>query len=235
MMRMVVAAMAAGVVLAGCGSSGQSAESSAPVESASASGAVASAEECPANSPVRGILKGDVGWASYNGVFGHIYNTTGSPLWVWSQRKDAGAPCLLNPGKGASFGFAGPPKEEATWVPRHDFLLVSNHWILFLVTSSAASDAPGTMIGVFDPDIGYPNAASIYRTAGGSSCEGDDVGLETDGLSEGQEYRLKGNSQGSVLVKRLDDNEVIAREWMQTSDADDWARLDLYVESIGRC
>ena len=59
--------------------------------------------------------------------------------------------------------------------------------------------------------------------------------MKTDGLSEGQEYRLKGNSQGSVLVKRLDDNEVIAREWMQTSDANDWARLDLYVESIGRC
>ena len=228
---MVVAAMAAGVVLAGCGSSGQSAESSAPVESASASGAVASAEECPANSPVRGILKGDVSAMSYNGVFGHIYNTTDSPLWVWSQDRDAASPCLLNPGKGASFGSASEPRmtSDAAWVPSGD----SRFWLL--LTSSRDSSAPGTAVSVYDPPVGYPTSQSVYRTASGSSCESDDVTLKTDGLSEGQEYRLKGNSQGSVLVKRLDDNEVIAREWMQTSDANDWARLDLYVESIGRC
>ena len=233
MMRMVVAAMAAGVVLAGCGSSGQSAESSAPVESASASGAVASAEECPANSPVRGSLKGDVGWRSYDGVFGHIYNTTGSQMWVWGPRKDAAAPCLLNPGKGASFGFAGPPDDKANWVPTS--VKAFSGLIVFLVTSSPDSDAPGTMIGVSDPEMDYPDAASIYRTAGGSRCKSDDVALRTGSMREGQEYRLKGNSQGSVLVKRLDDNEEIAREWMQTSKANDWARLDLYVESIGRC
>ena len=228
---MVVAAVAAGVVLAGCGSSGQSGESSAPVESASASGAVASAEECPANSPVRGSLKGRMYAGADDGVFGHIYNTTGSQLWVWGPRKDAAAPCLLNPGKGASFGFPHPPYEKANWVPTN----LGTGWIMFLVTSSPDSDAPGTVIGVLDLMYGYPKGLSVYRTAGGSTCPSDNVEFRTDGLSEGQEYRLKGNSQGSVLVKRLDDNEEIAREWMQTSDADDWARLDLNVESIGRC
>ena len=228
--------MAAGVMLTGCGSSGQSTESSAvptpPVESASGSGAPASAEECPANSPVRGRLKGDVSPLSYNGVFGHVYNNTGSTVWIWSQDRAATSPCRLSPGKGASYGGPSQPRmtEDAAWVPGGARGLF---WLL--LTSSQDSGAPGTAVAVYDPPVGYPDAVSVYTTAGGSRCDRDDVRLETGGLSEGQEYRLKGNSQGSVLVKRLDDNEGIAREWMQTSDADDWARMDLFVESIGRC
>ena len=210
------------ISLTACGSWTDTSSSPTPtvsVESQSASGAVASAEECPANSPVRGILKGSVPKFYYDGVFGHVYNSIDSPVWVWGQRRDgwSPSPCRLNPGKGASFGAA------------------SAEQFLILVTSSPDSDAPGTMVGVFDPPAGYPTAESVYRTAGGSRCDRDNVTLETDGLSEGQEYRLKGNSQGSVLVKRLPDDGAIAREWMQTSDANDWARLDLYVESIGRC
>ena len=228
------------ISLTACGSSTDTSSSPTPtvaVESQSASGAVASAEECPANSPVRGILA--VSKVYDDGVFGHVYNNTGSPVWVWSQRKDAASPCLLSPGKGASFGSASPPgSDDAPWVPsrtRIEFQdqFTDQFWIL--VTSSPDSNAPGTAVGVVDPNVGYPDAVSIYTTAGGSRCDGDKRQLRTAGLKENREYRLKGNSQGSVLVKRLDDNEVIAREWMQTSDADDWARLDLYVESIGRC
>jgi len=218
------------LALTGCGSA-QTSAPAASLESASQSGAVASADACPANSPVRGILKGDMSALSYNGVFGQVYNNTGSTVWIWSQDKADTAPCRLSPGEGASFGSASEPRmtSDAAWVPSGD----SRFWLL--LTSAQDPNSPGTAVAVYDPPVGYPDAVSVYRTAGGGICDSDNVQLKTAGLSEGQEYRLKGNSQGSVLVKRLDDNEGIAREWMQTSDADDWARIDLFVESVGRC
>ena len=241
MKRVVVTAMAAGVVLAGCGSSGQSAESSAPVESASGVGAPASADECPANAPVRGLLKGRL--EGDDGVFGHVYNSTGDTLWVWSQVKDSPTPCRLAPGKGASFASDSVEVEskDAAWVPPRkeaqsegDLSRIDRFWIL--VTGSAEATAPGVAVGLVDPLMARPDAVSIYRSPGGGTCASDNVALYTGGLSENREYRLKGNSQGSVLVKRLSDSKEIAREWMPgNTDTDDWARLDLYVESIGRC
>lgn len=219
-------------VVAGCGSSGQSATPTASVESATDAGAPASGDECPANSPLRGILKGYL--QADDGVFGHIYNNTDGTLWLWSQRKDDKSPCRLEPGKGASFGAAQEGIDSnklSPWIPDPDWVRI---WIL--MTTSPDTSAPGVAVGLSDPpDWRSANASSVYRTAAGGRCTRDDVQLKTGGLSEDQEYRLKGSSQGSVLVKRLPDNKEIAREWTDTSAADDWARIDLYVESIGSC
>ena len=228
------------ISLTACGSSTDTSSSPTPtvaVESQSASGAVASAEECPANSPVRGLLRGDLD--GDDGVFGHVYNRTASTLWVWSQSRDATAPCRLLPGQGASFASTSVELDspDAPWVPRRgepsevDLSPKGRYWIL--VTESSEAAASGVALGVRDPQIGRPTAVSIHRSPGGATCASDNVALSTGGLREDQEYRLKGNSQGSVLVKRLKDSRSIAQEWIGRED--DWARIDLSVESIGRC
>ena len=235
-MRFVaIPAIATAVVLAGCGTTSDGAAQSASVQSASASGEVASADICPANSPVRGILKGVVD--DDDGAFGHVYNKTGGTLWVWSQ--DGQGPCQLPRDAGASFAGNTADYQElnldsmAPWRPRGDIDVEESYWVL--ITSGPERDAPGVAVGINDPYIMQPLARSVYRTASGGICSSDNVMFTSSRLGEDGGYRLKGRSQGNVRVKRLPDNAAIAREWTGLSRTDDWARMDLYVEAIGQC
>ena len=240
MKRIVIMTALVGLAAAGCGSSGATAPA-ASVESATQSGAVASADACPANSPVRGILKGELD--EHDGVMGHIYNRTGAAVWVWSELKSNATPCRLEPGAGASFASGmdhRPPRGDGDWALYASFFpraneaeITTSYWML--VTSSPDSSSPGIAIGVKDPSIQQPIVRSTYRTAQGSACDRDNVLLRTDRLDENQEYRLKGSSQGDVLVKRFDDNAGIAKEWTGTDKSSDWARIDLSVDGFGTC
>lgn len=235
MKTLIVAASTATLVaaLAACGSSGESATPTASVESATASGAVASVEACPEGAPARGILRGDL--FSGDGAFGTIRNDTGGTLWLWSVKRDVATPCRLDAGKGAGYASrtVGTVYSSgvAPWVP--DGWEPGVFWVL--ATSSPDMNSPGVALGALDPYIGTPSAGSVYRAPNGSRCERDDVTLKTGALGEDREYRLKGDSQGSVLVKRFPDSAPIAREWTGDSKADDWARLDFSVSQIGRC
>ncbi len=227
------------LALTGCGSA-QTSAPAASLETASQSGAVASADACPANSPVRGILKGELD--GNDGVLGHVYNRTGAAVWLWSERKSNASPCRLDPGAGASFASRmdhRPPMGAdwdafASWRPRvNEAEPNTSYWILVTPSPDAASG--GIAIGLKDPDVVQPIARSTYRTAQGSACQRDDVMIRTARLDENKEFRLKGSSQGDVLVKRYDDNAAIAKEWTGTDKSSDWARIDLYVDGFGSC
>ena len=235
MTRSAIAAAAAllATVVAGCGSSGQSATPTASVESASESGAVASIEACPEGPPARGLLKGDLN--SGDGAFGTIRNNTGSTVWLWSVKRDVTTPCRLDTGKGASYASRTVgdvyPTSRAAWVPQGS----SPGMFYILVSSSPDVNSPGVALGVLDPYIGTPSAASVYRTPAGATCPTATGELSTGGLSEDREYRLQGPAPGNVLVKRFRDNKSTAREWTGQSNSDDWAIIDFYVDQIGRC
>lgn len=219
MRRLVVVVAAAGVLMTGCGSS----DPSVSVESAGDTGAPADAAECPANAPVRGVLKGDV--TSGSGVFGQVHNDTDSPVWVWGQRTDgwSPSPCRLNPGMSASFGSSG-------------LGFAGEFRMQLLVTSSQDPDAPGTMVGyVWGPKV-RPYAVSSYQTAGAGTCDGDSVELRTQTLGSQGKSLLEGKSQGTIQVQRLRSSDQLAYEWLQTPDADwRWDHIDFSVLSIGRC
>ena len=235
----VIAGMAMGLVLVGCGSSGGSGGSAspAPVDSAAGPGEVArEISECPANSPVRGPLLDKL--EKYNGVFGHVYNQTSVRITIISQEGDD---CWLDPGKGASYAGTsdlnkGERRFSSTYAPWRPSAVDDGDgetWLWMLVTPYPDYGVSGMAIGMDDPRAGWPSAGSIYRESNGRVCRKDDVLLQTNGLSEGGEYRLSGSSQGSVLVKRLEDSERIAREWMPGhTNTDDWARIDLYIERV---
>ena len=217
----MIVGIATGLVLVGCGSSGQSAESSVapsvPVESAGTSGAVAAEGDQPCRSgpPLtagEGLAAGQ--FDKDDGVFGTVYNETGSTLWVkaWGGNEKW---CRLDAGRGGAFG-AG----------EHVNLLVS----------TGTRDTPGIRIYAWDPYLmGLPKVKTMYWTSSNSICGDGESWLDTGGLEENEENWLNGTEQGSVVVKRHPDSKSIAREWIGTSKADDWARIDLYVKSIGTC
>ena len=222
MRRIVIAAMAAGALLAGCGSSGQSTESSAvptpppPVESASASGSVAAADSqaCrsgPPISPPEGYT-----FDEDDGVFGTLSNETGSTLWVSMDWNLGTSWCRLDAGRGAAFG-AG----------KFINLRVS--------VGNGSASYPGVTIYATDPWIGSPKVKTQYETSTGGICQRDQSILDTGSLEENEENWLNGKAQGSIEVKRLPDSKAIAREWTGTSKADDWARIDLRIRQMGVC
>ena len=220
-------------LISACGSSTDSSAPTASLESATASGAIASIETCPDGAPARGLLKGRLD--ASDGAFGTIRNNTGSTLWLWSGLRTATTPCRLEPGQGAGYasittGTVYDPY-NAKWVPSG----VEPGFFWVLATTSPDGTSPGVAMGVLDPPIGTPSAASVFRTSAGATCASDNVVLKTGALSEEREYRLRGNSQGDVLVKRFRDSKNIAREWTSTSDADDWARFDFTIDQVGRC
>ena len=221
------------ISLTACGSSTDTSSSPTPtvsVESQSASGAVASAEECPANSPVRGPLLGAL--VAPNGVYGHVYNRTGRTIYIHSQ---AGGWCRVEPDKGASFASTTDLNKGEGRFPFAPWRLSDDYetWLWMLVTYWPDNRTEGVAIGIEDPRAGWPTAASIYREEDGGICERDNNMLKTFRLFENDEYRLKGSTQGSVLIKRLPDSKGIAREWMPGhTNTDDWARIDVFVEAV---
>lgn len=232
-------AIAAGLLLTGYGSA-EVAAPAAPVESSSASGAVASGDVCPQGAPARGMFRGRYWGINYSdGVLGHVYNQTSSPIWLWSEQKTDPTPCRVDPGQGASFaattGRDMDTKDAASWRGTRWWKGVDGGHFWMLATASPDPSSPGVAIGLDDPFSAKPQAYSVYRTAAGTACASDDVMFQSARLSEGDEYRLKGGSQGDVLVKRLDDNKEVAVEWTDSWHARDWARLDIFVDAIGRC
>lgn len=231
-MRTSLLAIGASLFVALTSACGSSTEPLVSVESAGGTGAPADADECPANAPVRGVLKGDVPRLNLGGVFGQVRNVTDSLVWVWGQRKDgwSPSPCRVNPGMSASFGATDPRFANESFSRRGEFR------IRLLVTSSQDADAPGTMVGyVWGPDV-RPAAVSAYQTANGGMCDGDSVELKTPPLASGRKYVLKGESQGTVQVEQMMSDDDFAYEWMQTTDADwRWAYLGFSVLSIGKC
>lgn len=220
----MVAGVAAGLVLAGCGSSGQSGESSAPVpvESGSASGAVAAddVQPCPSGPPLtagEGLAEGR--FDEDDGAFGTLYNETGVTVWV---RADGPGPsgdgdwCALDAGRGAAFGGGE---------------------VLNMDVTTAPESRAGTSIHVNDPWLGLPKVKTYYERPGFGWCGARDEPryLDTGGLEENEENWLNGKEQGSVVVKRHPDSKSIAREWIGTDKADDWARIDLHVKALGTC
>ena len=219
MRALVIVGIATGLVLVGCGSSGGSggsASTAASVESASASGAVAveGDQPCRSGSPLTaGEGLADGRFDKDDGVFGTVYNETGSTLWVksWGNEKW----CRLDAGRGGAFG--------------------AGEYINLLV-STGTRDTPGIRIYAWDPYwMGLPQVKTMYLTSSNSICGNGESWLDTGPLEEEDEDRLNGTEQGSVDVKRHSDSKSIAREWIGTSKADDWARIDLNVRSIGRC
>ena len=238
MRGVVLSVVAAGVLLAGCGAS----TSSIPVESGTASGAPAALTHtpCRAGPPARSGLLGteDIG---HDGVVGTLRNGSDAPIFVRGLTDSFS--CMLDPGQGVAFAgssfaasideFPGLPR----WFPNgksKNFLEVD---LPILVTSSREANAPGVVIMPQDPRMGRPSVWTLYRTESGATCPTAEGVLDTGGLSEGQEYVLAGPAPGEVVVKRLNDDKNVVREWSGSSNSkvDDWARIDLTVKRIGSC
>ena len=215
MRRLVIAAIAAGVALSGCGSSGEAAVPVASVESADSSGGVAEASEwtCPSGPPARGVLTINTFDAGH-GVVGQLYNETGSTLWVWS-RKMPGF-CQLEAGR--STGFAVGSSAVFTVTAERNF-----------------EKAPGVGIRIEDKEVLSPRVSTFFQRASLSRCASDGAELEAVLPQGDSEELLEGVAQGSVLAKRLPDNDDIAREWLTSGASDNFSRIDLFIRAIGTC
>lgn len=210
-MRMtIVGALAVGVLVAGCGSSGAT---SAPVESSSASGQVASSiPNCQEGAPARGEFR--TGTHHYDGVLGAIYNDTSGALEV-KQWKEA---CRLEPGRSVAFAVGTPAGES------NGGLIRPRNPEDFTITS--ASGGVAVEVEVDDPNMGWPIA-----TVKAASCQK----AESPGLSEGQSWQENSQGNGEIRITRLEDDADIAREWSGTDSwsVDDWARIDVRVVRMG--
>lgn len=235
-MRGVALSVAAGVLLAGCGSS---ASSPAPVDASIASGIPAAAgEPCAPGPPASGVLN-VVGDPDFDGVVGSLRNYTGQTLWVRGQTSMD--PCRLDEGRSAA--FAGPDgkntvpgwakfKGDSSFLPAGD-----PSWVILLVSRGPELSAPGVLVALIDPIISRPSAFSVYRTAAGDVCPTAKGPLDTGGISENGEYTLAGPAPGQVVIKRLPDSKEAVHEWAgkDSGNLDDWARMDVTVMALGSC
>ena len=236
-----VATVSAVLVLAGCGSSSSS---SVPVESGSASGSVAAAgDPCPQGAPASGQFSG-VQDAGHDGVVGSLRNDTGTTVWV--RGLEGGEPCTLAPGQGVAYAGSHRAvdlylqKKLPPWVP-----LMENFgsrkagqldWdSAVLISQGPDGGSPGIVVAFVDPNDGLASARTWYRTADGFKCPPASH-LHTN-LWAGEEEALSGSTQGTVTVKRLSDDKAAARQWsgVDSWKVNDWARIDVAVQSFGTC
>lgn len=215
MKTLVIAALALGTVLAGCGSSGQTADPTVSVESADASGGVAADDgiACPSGPPARGVMVINA-FDDQHGVVGQIYNESGATLWLWS-RKWPGI-CQLDAGRSAGFAVGSSA----------------------VITVSSVQDygkSPGIGIRIEDTPGLSPAVTTWFQRPNLSRCESNKSEVKTVGLKEDSEQMLEGVAQGSVLVTRLPNSKEINREWLPSGNADNFSRIDLYVKAVGIC
>ncbi len=215
----VLAGGAVALLLSACG---QGSTATAPVESASsasASGAIASADLCPEGPPARGSLT-DKGGIQYgpDGIVGTVSNQTGAAVWISHGTKNT--PCLLEAGKGVV--YAGDVSTD-------------------IYVSATPEGRTGTYIKLKDPNLGYPyaNARGFKEpfTNDNSTCG---AGYRDDGFSEGESRDFEATNDsgytGKVTIVRLPDDENAANEYTgQTAFTDDWARMDITIFALGSC
>ena len=237
-LRYAAAALAA-ALLTGCGA----AASSTPVASDGASGEPAALSDtpCPEGPPAQWKgLQGTSWHIGEDGVVGSLRNSTAGPIFVHGLTDSF--PCRLESGRGVAFAGSELPgtiverwgvSSLPSWMPRKFTGVDMAIW----VSSSRDRDAPGVVIMPQDPSVGRPSAFTLYTTEFGHTCPTAEGVLDTGGLREGQEYVLAGPAPGEVVVKRLNDDKNVVREWSGSSNSkvDDWARIDLTVKRIGSC
>ena len=227
----VVLPVATALLLSGCGSS-----STAPVESASPSGAVAgAADACPAGPPASSLL--NTTSFGHDGVVGAIYNQSGAPVWIQynssldittNARRDT---CRLDPGQRAAYagnyGTDGKPR-DSVWGPALGAGVI-------IYASASADMASGTAILTTDPNSSTPRAGTMGFTADYSCARANEA------LSARSEYSFAVSNDygtsGRVVVKRLDDDKNVSKEWTGHSgwEVNDWARMDINIYTLGTC
>ena len=241
MRAMIIASVVVGLGLAGCGSSGQSAESptqsSAPVESISASGAVATYfGECPEGHPARDALSAVTfegrSSAAHDGVVGTIYNDTEQPIEV---RTDMLGSCDLGPGKNTMFAASMGEREGRYYlVPRE----VEDYNKMFWLYLSSPTTTGETAVGFLDPNTGEPRVFASQRSAVTQAACPPGQGVKSSGdLYPGGAERFVDTSIGYLMAKRWPDDKNVARQgtgWDGWA-VNDWARIDLVVHRVGTC
>ena len=216
-MRIVSIALASAALaaLAGCGSSGGTADPGASLQSASASGEVAGDSRCQPGPPAYWKLRSEpsnVG--TDDGVVGAVYNDTSRPIGVKTRDAD-GHPCRLDPGSGAAF------------MGRESFVVQ--------IFAEDVDSAPFSELRLTDPFWGRPDAYFEGPSRYGQNCP-HRGGWRVDGMKEGTGSTL-GDAVGAgvVEVKRLNDDKNTAIEWSGSKAAGDWARIDIRVKSAPAC
>lgn len=240
MRAVVVAGVAAGLVLAGCGSPGQSGESAAPVESESASGEVATYfGDCPEGHPARDALAGVTypgrSSAAHDGVVGTIYNDTTNTIRVMSDSVNDNGSCSLKPGKNTMFAGSMGKRETRYWLSP---LEVDNYGEMFWVYLYSEGQEGVTAVGFWDPNSGDPQVfASERKYSTGEACPPGEKPATTGEMEEGFADSLTGDAIGALWVTRLRDDKDVARQgtgWDGWA-VNDWARVDLRVYELGKC
>jgi len=207
MRSLIIAGLASGLLLAGCGST---ASTPAPVEAGSQTGEMAAASaDCPLGPPAQGQFQVYSGMGN-DGVVGSIYNDTMQTIDI-GHRSSVDKPCALKPGERMAFSASSPYGEA-----------------FFAVRQGANV---GALVTVSDPSVGYPSA-SVSGFSGRDGCGAED---SSPGLREGQEWRSSYLASGAVTIKRLSDDGAAARQWsgIDSWKVDDWARMDIRIERLG--
>jgi hypothetical protein len=229
----LIAALATGVLLAGCGAT---ASTPTPVESATASGEVASKiASCKEGAPAE-LFK--YGTDKHDGVVGTIYNQGTADLVVALANEWPGTPddpktprCYLAAGKSVVFAGGNQGDTAGTAIR---FVIYDRAWY------DLPSDSPdkrrfsrnGTVVALTDPLIGF----TAVRL-GGFNVGGKEDFCPKDEWSTMMIELLTTLGDGWLKVVRELDNKAAAREWTGTDSwtVNDWARMDIYVTKGGAC
>ena len=209
------------VTLTACGSSGSTADSSAPVDSAAATGAIAGTEPAcqpgpPAQAPLS-LTRNPDSRTNKDGFVGTIGNDSGKPLWV--SFSHIGSWCRLDAGARAAYAYANS----------------SNYNGIYVVDESGQ----GSAIEIIDPTMGWPRVivASHVRDSECAWGSGKRKEARSGFFYEDDEQTVEESGAGKVTVKRLPDDASAARQWSGDSSGttDDWARMDLTIREVGSC
>ena len=218
-LRTVFAAVAALALLAACGSS-----ATAPVESGSAPGEVASAiSDCTQGPPAQASLRDDPTKIT-DGVVGTLYNETPGEVYV-SIGAHFNDLCRLKPGSSTVFAGSG-------WIYGVN---------LFISRNAEPGERSGTEVTLRDTIAWYPNGAvQGFRFLKPGSNERNmcrsEAGNEHD-FGEKEERTYDDDALGRLTITRLPDDSDAARKWVGVTDAhvDDWARMDVRIYRVGNC
>lgn len=189
------------VLLSACGSTA----STAPVETAPASGEVAAdGQDCAVGPPARGPLN-KVG-SDNDGVVGTIYNDSKIPIWAhlndWSQ-----PPCRINVGQSAVYGAA-----EIAYIALTNEQNQQGQW--------------KTGIKVEDP---YFDERPVVTATGVGSCI---VNIEQR-IWQGYEFSIpRADITGMWLPN---DEAAANEYTGKSTGTDDWARVDFRVRNLTYC
>ena len=219
------------LMLSACGgSSSGTASTPAPVESATASGEVASflwdMQPCTPSPPPQSRLRANTD--DNDGVVGTITNTqneiaspySGQPSdLIITRRIPEGMQwvCYIEPGKSTPFAFGDGV----------EFGIGLRSWLVDLTDEKDKSGRGWLHLKLEDPTFGYPSVTwwcPLY------AWSDEDGGAKSKRLSEGEDAVMG-------YVRRLPDEAAAAREFSGTksSNVDDWARIDIRYDGEYQC